>query len=215
MRVFVIALVAIFALMAAPPASAGWFGGDDQEQEQSADQSQGQSQDQGQSMSQGQGQGQGQVAVGTGGDADVDSHIGNGFGNFSPDADARSTSGVHFSDDDVDITIVDANPSEGLKELGKEQRRAAERHAESAARSEAASMPNMTPCGDTTGMSAQTGLAGASMATIPEVCRAYRLQLLRNSEEERSFSTTLATITHYVGWFPRTLLHIGTLGVLN
>lgn len=205
MRAFVIALVAVFALMATPVANAGWFGDDDEQTTNVT------------------------ATADTDVDVDVDTEVGNGFGNFSPSAkgyggDARAYGGDSdqvqgqmqgFSDDDVTITKVDADNSEGLAEAGKELRRGMERHSESAARATANSMPNMTPCGDTTGMSAQTGLAGASMATVPEVCRAYRLQLLRNSEEEVSFSTTLATITHYVGWFPRLVLHVGSLGVLN
>ncbi len=217
MRTFLTLCAVIAALVISSPAQAGWFGGNN-DQEQSANVTATAGSD---------------VDVDVDTDVDTDVEIGNGLGNFSPSAkgyggDARAyggdsdqgqmqgqMQGQGFIHSDDDTTIVDANPSEGLKELGKEQRRAAERHAESAADVRATSMPNNTPCGDTTGLSAQTGVAGGSLATVPEVCRAYRLQLLRSSEDERSFSTTLATITHYAGWFPRLVLHVGSLGVLN
>jgi hypothetical protein len=60
----------------------------------------------------------------------------------------------------------------------------------------------------------QTGVAGGGMATITEACRAFRLQTLQ-AIGKGSFSTTLATITHYAGWLPRTILHVVSFGVLN
>lgn len=91
---------------------------------------------------------------------------------------------------------------------------AAERHAETAPRSESSSAAAASPCGDSTGLSGQTGVAGGGLATITETCRAYRLQVLQSNAPE-SWSTKLAAGTHYAGWFFRTLLHIGSFGVLN
>jgi len=76
------------------------------------------------------------------------------------------------------------------------------------------SNPGKTPCGDSSGLSAQTGVAGGGLATIPETCRAYRLQRLQASAPD-DLSTKLATITHLAGWFPRLLLHVASCGVLN
>jgi hypothetical protein len=87
-------------------------------------------------------------------------------------------------------------------------------HAESAPSSGAMSGEGKTPCGDASGLSAQTGLAGGGLATITETCRAYRLQRLQASKPD-AISTKLAAITHYAGWFPRLLLHVASCGVLN
>ena len=88
------------------------------------------------------------------------------------------------------------------------------RQAARAPRSVSDSKTGVSPCGDSTGLSVQTGVAGGGMATVSETCRAYRLQQLQKVGKG-SFSTVLATITHYVGWLPRTILHVARFGVLN
>ena len=88
------------------------------------------------------------------------------------------------------------------------------RQAARAPRSVSDSKTGVSPCGDSTGLSVQTGVAGGGMATVSETCRAYRLQQLQKVGKG-SFSTVLATITHYVGWLPRTILHVASFGVLN
>lgn len=90
----------------------------------------------------------------------------------------------------------------------------AARHSERAGDVRSNSRIGVSPCGDSTGLSVQTGVAGGGMATVSETCRAYRLQQLQ-AIGKGSFSTCLATITHYAGWLPRTILHIASFGVLN
>lgn len=87
-------------------------------------------------------------------------------------------------------------------------------HAERAPRAVAMTVGGETPCGDITGASGQTGLAGGGFSTITESCRAFRLLILQDLAGDHR-TTKLATFTHYAGWLPRTILHILTLGVLN
>lgn len=104
-------------------------------------------------------------------------------------------------------TTVEAPDVKGMgKELAK--------HASSAAEVRSSSSAQISPCGDASGLSAQAGLFGGALATVPETCRAARLQALE-TVDNGSFSTTLAQVTYYGGWFPRFMLHIVTAGVLN
>lgn len=98
-----------------------------------------------------------------------------------------------------------------VKAMGKELAK----HASSSAEVRSDSKGGDSPCGDSTGLSAQAGLGGAGFATTSETCKAFRLQRLQATDTEGSVSTTLAGITYYVGWFPRTVLHVATFGVLN
>lgn len=105
-------------------------------------------------------------------------------------------------------TTVEAPNVKGMgKELAK--------HASSSAEVRSDSKGGDSPCGDSTGLSAQAGLGGAGFATTSETCKAFRLQRLQATDTTGSVSTTLASITYYVGWFPRTVLHVATFGVLN
>jgi hypothetical protein len=88
------------------------------------------------------------------------------------------------------------------------------KHAESAGDVSSNSNVGGSPCGDSTGLSGQVGVAGGGLATVTETCRAFRLQVLEQGSPD-SFSTELARITYYVGWFPRLLLHVASFGVLN
>ena len=81
--------------------------------------------------------------------------------------------------------------------------------------SSASSAAEESPCGDTTGVAAQGVGGGGSIATITETCRAYRLKLLEEELGHDAFETKLARLTHYLGWFPRLLSHMATLGVLH
>lgn len=105
-------------------------------------------------------------------------------------------------------TTVEAPDVKGMgKELAK--------HASSAAEVRSDSKGGDSPCGDSTGLSAQAGLGGAGFATTSETCKAFRLQRLQATDSTGSVSTTLAGITYYVGWFPRTVLHVASFGILN
>lgn len=104
-------------------------------------------------------------------------------------------------------TTVEAPDVKGMgSELAK--------HAESAGDVRSNSNPEVSPCGDSTGLSGQVGVAGGGLATVTETCRAYRLEVLTKVSPE-TMSTKLARITHFVGWLPRTLLHVASFGVLN
>lgn len=104
-------------------------------------------------------------------------------------------------------TTVEAPDVKGMgKELAK--------HASSAAEVRSDSKTGDSPCGDSTGLSAQAGLGGAGFATTSETCKAFRLQRLE-AGDPAAVSTTLAEITYFVGWLPRTVLHVASFGVLN
>ena len=104
-------------------------------------------------------------------------------------------------------TTVEAPDVKGMgSELAK--------HAETAGDVRSMSNPDVSPCGDSTGLSGQVGVAGGGLATVTETCRAYRLEVL-NKVAPESTATKLARITHFVGWLPRTVLHVASFGVLN
>jgi len=104
-------------------------------------------------------------------------------------------------------TTVEAPDVKGMaSELAK--------HAESAGDVRSFSNPEVSPCGDSTGLSGQVGVAGGGLATVTETCRAYRLEVLSKVSPD-AMSTKLARFTHFVGWLPRTLLHVASFGVLN
>lgn len=88
------------------------------------------------------------------------------------------------------------------------------KHAETAGDVRSMSTPSVSPCGDSTGLSGQVGVAGGGLATVTEACRAYRLEVLTAVSPDAT-TTKLARITHLVGWLPRTLLHVASFGVLN
>ena len=68
-------------------------------------------------------------------------------------------------------TTVEAPDVKGMaSELAK--------HAESAGDVRSNSNPATSPCGDSTGLSGQVGVAGGGLATVTETCRAFRIQML-------------------------------------
>jgi hypothetical protein len=104
-------------------------------------------------------------------------------------------------------TTVEAPDVKGMgKELAK--------HASSSAEVRSDSKGGDSPCGDSTGLSAQAGLGGAGFATTSETCKAFRLQRLQ-ATDNGSVSTTLAQITYFVGFPFRLVLHVASFGVLN
>lgn len=134
---------------------------------------------------------------------------------------ARSTAGAVAITGDSSTTVIlepsavaQDEPSALLDVEADAYLKAAERHAESAPPIYTYSTPSDSPCGDTTGLSGQTGLFGGGLSTITETCRAYRLERLKIAAPD-SLPTRLAEFTHYLGWPTRTLLHFGSLGVLN
>jgi hypothetical protein len=108
-------------------------------------------------------------------------------------------------------TTVEAPDVKGMgKELAK--------HADEAARSQALSGGNITPCGDVQGAAGQGGLFGFSVGTVSETCKAFRLQQLEALNAERKsvpYSTRLAETEYYVAFLPRLVLNICSFGILN
>jgi hypothetical protein len=97
-----------------------------------------------------------------------------------------------------------------VKALGEQLKN----HAETAGDVRSNSNPVTSPCGDSTGLSGQVGVAGGGLATVSETCRAFRIQMLETVNPDAT-STKLAKVTHFVGWLPRTILHVASFGVLN
>lgn len=185
-RIAVIAFALAFALVS--PAFAGLNENNQgQGQGQLQGQQQGQAQGQGQSQSGYNSQAQGQIGI-----------------NKNYNSNGQGQGQVALGK--VSIT----NPADDVESAAKELAK----QANSAPRATGQSSDGSTPCGDQTGVSGQIGVAGGGLATVSESCRAFRLQRLQEGGQG-SLSTTLATVTHYAGWLPRTVLHVASLGVLN
>ena len=90
-----------------------------------------------------------------------------------------------------------------------------DRHAERAPASVAFSSPQDGPCGDSTGLGAQGGNVGVSLATVSEACRAARVSALINREDVAPGFKVAVQITYWAGYLPRLLLHVATAGVLG
>ncbi len=140
------------------------------------------------------------------------------------DADARSHSeggdahagalGVGIVKTDTDVTVEgDVYEAPDVEAAARQlQRRAA-----SAADSRSSSSGNNAACGDSTGLSGQAGIAGGSLSTVPEACRAFRAmaaeaQLTKNGYTKRA---TAIKVAYWIGFPFRTILHIASFGVLN
>lgn len=72
-----------------------------------------------------------------------------------------------------------------------------------------------SPCGDSTGVAAAGRPFGASVGTVPETCRVYRLKLLRAEVGPDDTDYQLALGLHRAGFPFRLLLHIATFGILH
>lgn len=142
----------------------------------------------------------------TGGDADAAV-----FGSGNSYNHNAAFSGAS-SDQSQGINAFNGNTVEAadVKGMGSELAK----HAETAGDVRSMSNPSVSPCGDSTGLSGQVGVAGGGLATVTEACRAYRLEVLTAVSPDAT-TTKLARITHLVGWLPRTLLHVASFGVLN
>ena len=144
----------------------------------------------------------------------------------SADADARSSSDADadarsYSDSDSTalsgsvsntgpVTVTQESISEGAaREFSK--------HAETSAEAYSSSDGANPACGDSTGLSAQTGFAGASLATVPEACRAFRAAASESQLRKNGFGAraTAVKIGYWIGFPFRTILHVATFGVLN
>ncbi len=142
-----------------------------------------------------------------------DANVGNGFGNFSPSSSSYSSShqgqgqAQGISAFNGNTTTVEAMDIKGAaKELSK-------RAAEAARATAGSSGKGHTPCGDHTGLSVSTGAVGGGLGTITEACRAFRVTL---AEEIVSSKKAFAVrFQYWVGFLPRLILHVATLGVLN
>lgn len=111
---------------------------------------------------------------------------------------------------DTEIEVEFYAPADDVEAAANEL----SRRAESAPRVESHSEIGASPCGDSTGASLQTGVVGGGLATVTEACRAFRLQQLQAADPD-SWTTRLATWSHFAGWFPRAVLHFVSGGVLN
>ena len=157
---------------------------------------------------------------GNGGEGGNGGNGGHGVG-FGGSSDATSFSGASsdqaqgqlqgqaqgISAFNGNTTTVEAPDMKGMGEQLKN-------HAETAGDVRSNSNPATSPCGDSTGLSGQAGVVGGGLATVTETCRAYRLEVLTVVSPDAT-STKLARITHFLGWLPRTLLHVASFGVLN
>ena len=157
---------------------------------------------------------------GNGGEGGNGGNGGHGVG-FGGSSDATSFSGASsdqaqgqlqgqaqgISAFNGNTTTVEAPDMKGMGEQLKN-------HAESAGDVRSNSNSVASPCGDSTGLSGQAGVVGGGLATVTETCRAYRLEVLTVVSPDAT-STKLARITHFLGWLPRTLLHVASFGVLN
>lgn len=89
--------------------------------------------------------------------------------------------------------------------------------AQSAPSSIAQSASNVPGCGDTTGLGAQTQLAGGSAATISESCRAVRYAQATQALEQNGFTKRAKVVTavYWIGLPFRTVIHVVSGGILN
>ncbi len=123
----------------------------------------------------------------------------------------QQQSGVNEQGQETDV-IVEVEINNPAADVAKAAKRAARRAAQ-AARVSASSNGGTTPCGDTTGLSVSTGIAGGALGTITEACRAFRAtQAEALVSTKKAFAVKFA---YWVGFLPRTVLHVCTLGVLN
>jgi hypothetical protein len=106
-------------------------------------------------------------------------------------------------DNSIDEQTNNVRVGEGLKH-----------RASGAAESRSASIPLDHPCGDSTGLSAQTGIAGGSLSTVSEACRAFRVEEYgrRSTNRARKFAVETA---YWLGFPTRLALAIATGGALN
>ena len=108
------------------------------------------------------------------------------------------------------------NPADDVEGAAKQIRKGMERSAPAAPRAESSSrVVETNPCGDSTGLSVSTGPVAGGAGTITEACRVFRLNLLSDGKEGFSWGVYLAQISHFVGWLPRTVLHVASFGILN
>lgn len=135
--------------------------------------------------------------------------IGGGASSVSEGSSANTN-----SSNTVTITEEGDDVRGAAIEAGKALVRYGETHAETAPRATGWTVGRTTPCGDVTGLSGQTGIVGGGLSTITETCRAFRLQQLEVNAPA-AWSTRLAKVTHFIGWLPRTVLHVASFGVLN
>ncbi len=139
-----------------------------------------------------------QKTYATGGDSESSSYSRGG---------SASNFGIQEQDQDNDVTIN--NPAADVEGAAKRSAR----RASQAARVTAGSNGGSTPCGDHTGLSLSTGVAGGGLGTITEACRAFRAT---QAEATVSAKKAFAVKAQYWIGFPfRLVLHVVTLGVLN
>lgn len=163
------------------------------------------------------------TATANGGKADADA-TGVGFGgDASNKTDVRNSAkqGQSQTSENYQGINIDTNvEAPDVKGMGRELAK----HASSAAEVRSDSKTDMSPCGDSTGLSAQAGVLGGGFATVSETCRAFRLQVLEartttpateDTDAVVPVATRLAEISYFVGWFPRLVLHVASFGVLN
>lgn len=168
-----------------------------------------------------------QKTFASGGDSESSSKVKNS-GNSESSSSARGGSafqgqqqgqiGINKQgqDNDVSTTVTITNPAEDVRGAAEEIRKGMERSAPSAPRAESSSrVVETNPCGDSTGLSVSTGPMAGGAGTITEACRVFRLNLLTDGQDGFSWGVYLAQISHFAGWFPRTVLHIASFGILN
>ena len=132
------------------------------------------------------------------------------------DAEATAASGAvagSSATGEVGVEVVTNAPAPDVKGAANEL----SHRAESAPPATASSSANVPGCGDTTGVSAQTGVAGGGLATITEACRASRYAHAEATLTQNGYGRRAAAVrvAYWVGFLPRLVLHVVSFGALN
>lgn len=86
--------------------------------------------------------------------------------------------------------------------------------AEGAASVRGYSIPSAGPCGEVTGLSAQTGIAGGALSTVPEACRAFRVDEYERLSRSRARMWAVRLV-YWAGLPSRLALAMVSGGALN
>ncbi len=131
----------------------------------------------------------------------------------SGDSSATSGDVAGSVTNDLVIEAVDTQPTaDAIVKAAKIK----QKHSARAPRAQpgTSSPETKTPCGEGTGVSLQTGVAGGGAASILEACRAYRVKI-QNELDPDSMRTTLVNVQYYVGFPFRLVLHMASGGILH
>lgn len=148
----------------------------------------------------------------SGGDVTVTATGGAGGAGGRSDANAIGFGGNASNRTDVDTNVQNANVSgyfvetnvaaPDVKGMGKEL----QKHASSAAEVRGQSSDGETPCGDVSGISAQSGIFGGAFAVPSVACQTFRHEKLQDLYGDRASVKAEAVLF----WFPGFLVRLVT-----